>query len=383
MMKKAGLILLAVLLAAVLLTVSGACALDGLEETDDNFFVNTDPKYEKVIERTKLTSHSSSFNGSVLIATDDEIILYGGPKALTVSGDPVDLHTTYDIGSCSKVFTATAVFQLIEEGRVALDDPLSKYFPEYKTGGDITVYQLLHMQSGIADYVNDTETFWVDLSSLDPDQLLHALYRDELTDEDFLRNLYAAPLYYEPGTIQSYSNTDYHLLALIVEQASGMKFNEYLQEHIFDVCGTEHTSSMAIADETSVPKSFTEVYQLGMVNENGYSMSPVQERGAGGIHTCVSDLWTFDRALLSGRLIGEESLAEMMHFDMDYGCGIYPYGKHICGHSGRNGAYTTQNLIIESEKFGRVYLIASTSSDSGTYGLDAIVNAVPWILEIK
>ena len=382
-MKKAGLRLLALLLATVLLAVSGAYALDGLEKTDDNFFVSTDPKYEKVIERTKLTSHSDNFNGSVLIATDDTIILYGGPKALTISGDPVDMHTTYDIGSCSKVFTATAVFQLIEEGRIALDDPLSKYFPEYKTGGDITVYQLLHMQSGIVDYVNDPETFWVNLGSQDLDQFLHTFYRDELTDEDFLQNLYAAPLYYEPGTIQSYSNTNYHLLALIVEQVSGMKLNEYLQEHIFDVCGMEHTSSMAIADETSVPKLFTEVYQLGMVNENGYSMSPIQERGAGGIHTCVTDLWAFDKALLSGKLVSEASLAEMMHFDMDYGCGIYPYGKHICGHSGRNGTYTTENLIIESDKFGRVYLIASTSSDSGTYGLSAITAAAAWILEVK
>ncbi len=382
-MKKAGLKLSAVLLAIILLAVSSAYAIDGLEATDDNFLVNTDPKYENVIDRTKRTTRSDNFNGSVLIATDDGIILYGGPKALTISGDPVDLYTTYDIGSCSKVFTAVAVFQLIEEGRIALDDPLSKYFPEYKTGGDITVYQVLHMQSGIVDYVNDPETFWVNTGSLDLDQYLRALFRDELTDEDFLQNLYAAPLYYEPGTIQSYSNTNYHLLALIVEQVSGLKLNEYLQEHIFDVCGMAHTSSMAIADETSVPKLFTEVYQLGMVNENGYSMSPFQERGAGGIHTCVADLWAFDKALMSGSLVSEESLAEMMHFDMDYGCGIYPYEKNMCGHSGRNGTYTTENIIIESEKYGRVYLIASTSSDTGTYGLNALTAAAAWILEVK
>ncbi len=379
-MKKLLMCLFSVMIAVILLICNCAWASEGLTETDDNFFVNTDPRYEKIVERLKTTSHSSSFSGSVLLATDDEIIAYGGPKAVTTEGLPVDLYTTYDIGSCSKIFTAVAVFQLIEKEKIALDDPLSKYFPEYKTGTDITVYQTLHMQSGIADYVNDPENFWVKTDTQDPEQFLRRLFLDEVSDEELLQNLYAAPLCFEPGSMQSYSNTDYHLLALIVEQVSGMKLNEYLQEHVFDVCGMEHTSSMAIADETSVPKSFTEVRDLGMVNEDGYSISPNQERGAGGIHTCTADLWAFDKALLSGQLVSSASLDEIMHFDMGYGCGMYPCGKNMVGHSGRNGAYTTQNVIIESETFGRVYLVASTSSDAGVYGLDAILAAAPWIV---
>lgn len=379
-MKKQLSALLSLLTAAVLLACGCAGASEGLTETDDNFFVNPDPRYEKVVERLKTTSHSSSFSGSVLLATDDEIIAYGGPKAMTTEGKPVDMYTTYDIGSCSKTFTAVAVFQLIEAGLVSLDDPLVKYFPEYETGGDITVYQLLHMQSGIADYTNDPETFWGDEAAQDPDKLIYMFFNDELSDEDFLHALYAAPLYYAPGAEQSYSNTNYHLLAMIVEQVSGMKFNEYLQEHIFDPCGMEHTTSMAIGDETSVPKLFNDLLSMGIVNEDGYSPQPNTERGAGGIHTCVADFWTFDKALFSGQLISISSLEEMTHFDMDYGCALYPYGKNAYGHSGRNGTYTTQNIIIESAQYGRVFLIASTSTDAGAYGLDAIVAAASWIL---
>ena len=375
-MKKNGLKLLSLLAAVILLAGSSAVAMEGLTETDENFFVNTDPKYEKLIDRVKKTSHGDSYKGSILLATDDEIILYGGPGSMTTEGQPVDMHTTYDIGSCSKTFTAVAVFQLAEAGLVSLDDPLSKYFPEYETGKGITVYQLLHMQSGIPDYTNDSETFWTDTDAEDTEQLVRKFFRDELTDEDFLRNLYAAPLYFTPGTMQSYSNTDYHLLALIVEQVSGMKLNEYLRKHVFEPCGMEHTTSMAVGDETSVPKMFTDLLSAGIVNENGYSLQPNTERGAGGIHTSVADLLAFDKALLSGRLVSSASLEEMTHFDMDYGCALYPYGKNAYGHSGRNGTYTTQNVIIESEQYGRVFFIASTPTDAGTFGLDSLTKLI-------
>ena len=375
-MKRTGSQLLSFLMAAILLIGGSAYASEGLLETDENFFVSADPAYEKIIGRVKRTSHSNSFTGSILLATEDRIILYGGPKAMTTEGKPADMYTTYDIGSCSKTFTAAAVFQLIEAGAISLDDPVTKYFPEYETGRDITVYHLLHMQSGIADYTNDPETFWGDVCKQDPGKFMYMFFNDELSDEDFLRALYAAPLYYAPGTDSVYSNTNYHLLAMIVEQVSGMKFNEYLQEHIFDPCGMEHTTSMAIGDETSVPKLFSDLFSAGIVTENGYSPQPSTERGAGGVHTCVADLWAFDRALVSGQLVSSDSLEEMTHFDMDYGCGLYPYGQNAYGHSGRNGTYTTENVIIESEQFGRVYFIVCTSTDAGNYGLDALTKLV-------
>ena len=367
---------LLIFMIVILLIGNNAYAFDGLQETDENFFVSTDPAYEKLADRVKKTSHSNSFTGSVLLATEDRVILYGGPKALTTDGRPVDMYTTYDIGSCSKTFTAVAIFQLTEAGLISLDDPVTKYFPQYETGKDITIYQLLHMQSGIADYTNDPETFWGDAAAQDPDQFVYMFFNDRFSDEDFLQALYAAPLYYTPGTEQSYSNTNYHLLAMIVEQVSGMKLNEYLQKHIFEPCGMDHTTSMAIGDETSVPKLFNDLFNAGIVTENGYSPQPNTERGAGGIHSCVADLWAFDKTLVSGQLIGSDSLEEMTHFDMDYGCGLYPYGKNAYGHSGRNGTYTTQNVIIESEKYGRVFFIASTSTDAGTFGLDALIKLI-------
>lgn len=379
-MKKRALRLFIILAALIALTAGSAGAIQGLREEDNNFFVSADPEFEKLIDRVMRTSRHNGFKGSILIATDGGIILYGGPDALTTDGAPADLHTTYNIGSCSKTFTAVAVFQLIEAGLLSLDDPLSRFFPDYAAGGEITIDQMLHMQSGIVDYINDPTAYWVNVDPQDMDRFLAGLFGDDVSDAVFLENLYAAPLEFEPGTTQRYSNTNYHLLAMIVERITGMRYCDYLQAHIFDACGLEHTTSMVAGNETSVPKDFLGLKMAGYVDEKGYSMMPNQERGDGGIHTCIADLWAFDRALVSGQLVGADSLEEMKRFDMGYGCGLYPYKKNAYGHSGRDGTYTTQNVIIETEAFGKVYLVISTSTEAGVYGLDALLKvALPML----
>lgn len=229
------------------------------------------------------------------------------------------------------------------------------------------------MQSGIVDYINDPLNYWVNVEPQDMERFWAGFFRDEVPDAVFLENLYAAPLEFEPGTTQRYSNTNYHLLAMILEQMTGMRYCDYLQTHVFDPCGLEHTTSMIAGNETSIPKDFLALLNAGNVDEKGYTMMPNQERGDGGIHTCVADLWAFDRALVSGQLVGADSLEEMKRFDMGYGCGLYPYEKSAYGHSGRDGTYTTQNVIIETETSGRVYLIIATSTEAGVYGLDALV----------
>ena len=375
-MKRVVLKMAAILITVIMLTGCGASADQSLREDQDNFFANTDPKYEKLISRVEKASHSNSYAGSILIAADDEIILYGGPKSLTRDGLPADEHTTYDIGSCSKLFTAAAVFLLIENGKLSLDDTLDRFFPGYPQGGQITIWHLMHMQSGIPDYVNDPAGFWVKVDERGMEEFLRRSYRDEVSDEEFLDNLYAAPLIFEPGSEQSYSNTNYHLLALIIEQVTGMSLSIWLKENIFDPCGLEHTTAMIAGNETSVPKVYGDLRAAGIVDENGHTMAPGFERGAGGIHTCLTDLWAFDRALLNGEVVSSASLEEMKSFDKDYGCGLYPYTGTAYGHSGRNGTYTTENVIIETETFGRIYFIASTPTDAGTYGLSAVMRAV-------
>ena len=339
--------------------------LKGLRIEENNTFVNADEKYSKLINQVNEVVAQSGFEGSMLIATDDEIIMFSGPKALSVTGDPVDPYTTYDIASCSKTITATAIFQLIEDGKISLDDTLDKFFPKYEKGKDITLYNVLHMTSGIVDYY-DARRFWAKVDGKDLDEYVRKSERDEISDEEFLDNLYAAPLNFTPGTSQDYSNTNYVLLALIVEQVSGMRFCDYVKENIFDVCGMEHTSSMVQGNETCVPQSFDSEYEQGYVDETGRYMAVNRERGCGGIHTGVADLLAFDKALIGGKLVSKESLDDMTTWSftnkMGYGCGLFPYADNAFGHSGYNACCITQNIIIDSKEFGRVYFIGSVSS---------------------
>ena len=358
-------------------TPMGTGVLSELKEVSGNFFINEDPKYADLISLVKTKSEMYGFEGSVILATDDEIILFGGPKsAMTIENKPVDPYTIYDIASCSKAFTAVAVFQLIEEGKISLDDTLDKYFPDYEDGKKIKIYNLLHMQSGIKDYFNDPENFYANVNEEDLDAFLKRLYLDEVSDEEFLQNLYASELDFEPGTKQVYSNTNYDLLAEIVEQVSGEKFCDYLQKNVFDICGLEHTTSMVAGNETSVPKNFDTMFEWNMVDETGRFRAVCRERGSGGIHTCTYDLLSFDRALFGGKLVSNTSLAEMRDFVMGYGCGLIPYAQTAIGHSGFNGAFTTQNIIFDTDEFGKVYFIAMTANIESQSGLDTMVEAV-------
>lgn len=330
-------------------------------------WVNDNPDLAALVRKYKYGYDST---GSYLVATDDDIVVVYNENRTEVDGvTPVDQYTTYDIASCSKLFTAVCIFQLVEEGRMSLDDTLDMYFPEYELGSQITIYNMLHMRSGIADYVNEPELFWMHDEELppieeieDPAEFFELYFPDgffsgEMTEEEFLEHLYQADLVFEPGSQFAYSNTNYRLLAFIVEHVTGMRFCDYLQENIFDVCGMDHTTSMIPGDETSLPEDFEMLQELGVVDENGHTVMP--DFGDGGIHTCTADLLAFDRALFTGRLVSEESFEEMNNMIEGYGCGLMPYeGALGVYHSGGAYTYITMNIIRPSDTFGHVYVIS-------------------------
>ena len=173
---------------------------------------------EKNSELVKLYGDLSCA-GTMAVATDKDIIYLYAENATEKDGVTLESQdTVFDLGSVSKTFTAVAVLQLAEKGKIKLDDTLDKYFPEYETGSKITIDNLLHMRSGIPDYNNNPDPFW-NISGEDAaNQKLSDVYFDRISDEEFLQALYQAPLGFEPGTQYEYSNTNYHLLAFIIER---------------------------------------------------------------------------------------------------------------------------------------------------------------------
>lgn len=193
---------------------------------------------------------------------------YGKSNLLTDRS--VMQKTCFEIGSITKQFTAAAILQLEERGKLRLADPLSKYVPEYGAAKDVTVEQLLWQVSGIPEYMDEPNI--EDIASRQPGGLesAFALIKDR-------------PLDFEPGTRWEYSNTNYLLLGAIVTRAAGLSWEVYLKRNIFPRAGM--TESRFIGDEPSMADMAT-----GYTGKEG-EMRPapvLKSEWAGGVGAIVS-----------------------------------------------------------------------------------------------
>ena len=365
-MKKLLYVLLIFVAGMIPFPFTCACAdmTEGLiyDETDNTWAAGDEDLTELAGIMKRECANSPRIKGTFLLATDDRIIFIGGINSSDIHGNPVDVYTTYEIGSLTKAFTATAILQLCERGQLSLDSTLDQFFPEYPYGKDITIYHLLHMQSGFRkDFVSD-DTFLEENGNPDVEEF-RRYYYDGFTDDELLSMLFSRALEFTPGTKFLYSNTGYTLLAMIIEKITGKSYAEYVKENIFDVCGMEHSSSMKTGDVTSIPEfvphsdsPFNDPYEIV---DTLYMQLIKPQRGVGDIHSCAADLLLFDRALIGGKLISEGSLAEMFHIDKGYGCGWVPTGRYANTyyHGGETYIYKAYNLYAKTRRYGNIYLI--------------------------
>ena len=179
---------------------------------------------------------------------------------------------------------------------------------------------------------------------------------DKVTDEEFLNAMYKAPLAFTPGSKCEYSNTNYRLLAFIIEQVTGMKYCDYVKQNIFDKCGMTKTTSMAVGDMTYVPLDFEDLVEYKFTDENGYPVCPNNTRGDGGIHSCLTDLLSFDRALFGGKLLNEDSMKTLLTNDQGYCCGLFGEDKNFY-HDGSSLTCSANNDIAQSDEYGHIYKI--------------------------
>ena len=338
---------------------SGTLFTEGLayDETDHTW-TTEEEAFEKLVKiMLQECAYPDTASGVYLLATDDHVIFLRGVNSVEIDGETrVNAYTVFEIGSITKTFTATAVLQLYEQGELDLDDPIGKYFPEFEKGEEITIRQLLHMQSGLR-----REFFPDEALENDPD-LMKKYYTDGFSDEELLTALYEAELRFVPGTKYEYSNVNYTLLAMIIEKITGESYGEYIREHVFSVCGMEHSYCMESGRLTSVPEPIPEgayPFDFDDVFPTGYMFDLRTSRGAGDIHSCVADLLAFDRALADGKLLSRESLDEMFNTESGYGCGWASVGRREPAylHSGGTPSYMSHNLYCQTKKYGNLYLI--------------------------
>ena len=333
---------------------SGQNSLSNIKLTEsERSWKNPDTKYAVLVNQYG----EETCPGTIVVATDNDTIYLYAEKELEKDGKTLESQdNVFDMASVSKTFTAVAVLQLNENNMLSLNDTLDKYFPEYEAGKKITINNLLHMSSGIPDYCNNPDAFW-NISGEDAaNQKLSDIFLDKVTDEEFLQAVYKAPLNFEPGTNYEYSNTNYHLLAFIIEKVSGMKYCDYVKNNIFDKCGMTKTTSMAVGDMTYVPAGFDELVKLGFTDKDGYPAGPNNYRGDSGIHSCLTDMVRFDRALFAGGLLNKTSMEILLKDEYGYCCGLMKENDGY-SHSGSSFTCSTYNRIIESEEFGHIYII--------------------------
>jgi CubicO group peptidase (beta-lactamase class C family) len=243
---------------------------------------------------------------------------------------PIRTDTVFRLASITKQFTATAILLLERQGKLHLDDSVTRYLPDYPTHGrTITITHLLNHTSGIKSYTS-LSTFQADLSKKDlaPGELL-ASFKD-------------LPLEFEPGTRFLYNNSGYHLLGLIIEQIAGMSYDHFIQQYIFQPLGMNHSYYMH--NEAIIPQRASGYTKTREGYRQADYLNMMIPYAAGSLGSTVEDLIRWDAALREGRLL-DASTQERMYTPVqltdgrteEYGFGvrITSYeGHRLIGHGG-------------------------------------------------
>lgn len=268
------------------------------------------------------------FHGSVAVVREGELLYARGLGVTDLkAGQPVSSDTRFKVGSLSQQFTAIAVLQLRDAGKLGLDDPLRKHLRDYpRIGETITLRQLLSHTSGLPNYTEDLAR-----AHIVPGRPYSARQiRDSFED---------LPLEFPPGTQFDPSNSGYFLLGLVIEQVSGRSLGEVIRDDITRPAGMRHTTVQSAASLPNAPMAtgheFSEDEVLVPVNALDLSVYG----GAAGIVSTANDLVRLDHALrVPGLLLSEASLAEMYTpVRNSYGLGWVvqqDHGRTMVGHPG-------------------------------------------------
>ena len=299
-----------------------------------------------------------SFNGGMLVAKNGNIVFeeYTGNGHLK-RHDAVDSLMPFHIASVSKTFTAMAVLKLWQDGKLNIDDLYSKYFPAFNYPG-ITVRNLLSHRSGLPNYLYFMETLgW------NKDSLLHNqdIFNSLIARKAELTNIGT------PNTHFAYCNTNYALLALLVEKVSALKFPDYLQQTFFTPLHMNHSFIFNTLDTSKVNPSYD---WRGRIIPLNYLDGVYGDKN---VYTTPRDLLIWDRALTSNLIFTQKTLDEayapyshekggVKNYGLGWRMNIYPNGKKTIYHNGwwhgNNAAFLrllqdSATVIVVGNKFNK------------------------------
>lgn len=316
----------------------------------------------------------SGFNGGFIVAKNNNIIFeqYHGTGHIPGT-DTITANTSMHIASTSKTFTGMAVLKLWQDGRLNLDDEFSKYFPLFNYPG-VTIRTLLNHRSGLPNYTHYFESIldWDKTKMVTNDEVLNTLINNKEQLGPTVR----------PDTKFAYCNTNFALLALLIEKVTGKKYSDFMQQTFFQPLQMTNTFVFNMSDSMKVPLSYDWRNRVQPFN----FLDPVY--GDKNIYTTPRDLLIWDRALKSGKIFTEKTLAEayapysnerpgVKNYGLGWRMNIYPTGRKMIFHNGwwhgSNSVFTrllqdSATIIVIGNKFNRnIYHTSKLANVFGDY----------------
>ncbi len=310
----------------------------------------------------------SGFNGGMLVAKNGNIIFEKYRGTIHLPGnDIINENTSMQIASTSKTFTAMAVLKLWQDGKLDIDDDFKKYFPAFNYPG-VTIRSLLNHRSGLPNYLYFMEYLgWDKTKMLTNEDVLQSL----ITRKSELKNIAT------PNKHFSYCNTNYALLALLIEKVSGKKYPRFLKENFFNPLRMKNSMVYGAADINQLKPSYDGRGRIMPVN----FLDAVY--GDKNVYTTPRDLLLWDRALRSGLIFSAKTLEQaytpysnersgVKNYGLGWRMNVLPGGKKMIYHNGWwHGSNSTfirlldENacIIIIGNKFNRNIYHAKVLAD--------------------
>ncbi|WP_051637424.1 serine hydrolase domain-containing protein [Rhodococcus sp. UNC363MFTsu5.1] len=302
-------------------------------------------------------------------------------KAFGVADKSTDVPMKTDfytrIGSLTKTFTATAILQLVDEGKVGLDDPISKYIDGVPAGDQITIRDLARMQSGLANYSESPEF----------QQAFFADPKAPFTPQQLLGYAFAQPATFPPGQGFQYCNTNYVLLGLVVEKESGLSLSDYISERILQPLHMEKT---IFPTTNAFPEPHAQGYTVQTADgkeSTATDWDPSWGWAAGAMISTLEDMHIWGPVLATGTLLKPETQAQRLETvnapgypaDVGYGLGVFDIAGWI-GHNGSLPGYQTVTVYLPEQKTTLVIMINTDIAYEGSEPSTQLAAAITEII---
>lgn len=293
--------------------------------------------YAQNIDKHKLDNYFKALDenhkvmGSFAIAEKGKIIYTNAIGFSDVENKKkADINTVYRIGSITKTFTAVLVMKAVEDKKLALDTKLSQFFPKIKNADKITIEYLLNHRSGIHSYTDDN--------------LYLTYYTQPVSKEKLIDIIEKGGSDFEPGSTYQYSNSNYTLLAYILEKVYKKPYSELIEKFIAQPLNLKYTK---VGGKIDTSKNNANSYSY--IN-NSYVKSPETDMsvpgGAGSLVSTPSELIIFMNGLTSGKLISKQSFEKMKQFKDGYGFGLVELPFNEKRGFGHNGGIDNFNSVL-------------------------------------